>query len=128
MQEIEGSGKNIHLQDGGSTKPREGAFMPVVQISLVFLEGWQKVFGVKFSHFGGEFSAQVQYVIFHDSQLKGKLFWQCNTVVVRSVTFRTLDLSKLICRLEIFFNKVNSLRRLGMVVMGSERNSRMSSA
>lgn len=42
-------------------------------------------------------------------------------------TFRALDLEKFICRFERNLKFAKSLRRLGMVVIGSVRNSRISS-
>lgn len=41
---------------------------------------------------------------------------------------RAFDLSKLICRLDSCLNRAKSLRRFGIVVSGSERNNRISSA
>lgn len=69
-----------------------------------------------------------RYVSACGSQLKGKLCWHWDTKVFGSVILRAFDLSKLICRLESYLNRAKSLRRLGIVVMGSERNSRISSA
>lgn len=42
--------------------------------------------------------------------------------------FKAFDFVKLIWRLEIVLKRVKSLSKFGLVVMGSERNSRISSA
>lgn len=61
-------------------------------------------------------------------QLKGKLDWHCATTGVGRDMFSALDFEKLIWRLEIFLKRVKSFSKFGIVVMGSERNSRISSA
>lgn len=62
------------------------------------------------------------------SQPKGKLALQSVTVLVGREMFRALDFTKLIWRLESNLKRENSFKRLGIVVMGSVRNSTMSSA
>lgn len=44
------------------------------------------------------------------------------------VIFRALDFQKFICRLESVLKSEKSLSRLGMVIIGSVRKSRISSA
>lgn len=69
-----------------------------------------------------------RYVMVWDSHWNGKLFLHCVTSVFGRVIFRAFDLEKFICRLESNLNREKSLSRLGMVVIGSVRNSKMSSA
>lgn len=68
-----------------------------------------------------------RYVKASNSQPKGKFCLHWDTKASGRVILRAFDLSKFICRLEILLNSVKSLRRLGIVVIGSDRNNRMSS-
>lgn len=69
-----------------------------------------------------------RYVMAWGSQQKGKLAWHCVTTGEERGMFKAIDFVKLIWRLEIVLKRAKSLSKLGMVVMGSERNRRISPA